>query len=343
MKRFEHGGNVYAHPGCLDFSANLNPLGMPAAAREALVRGVDAFEAYPDPACTELVAALAAFEGVPPEWVVACAGATDAFARLCAALRPRAVLVCAPCYSGYEQAAEQVGARVVRHLLEREGGFVATRALADAIVCGVDMAFLANPNNPTGRCLPRDVLASCLGRARETGTVVVLDECFVDLTRRAGSNDLLASHPGLVLVKACTKTFSLAGLRLGYALCADEGLCARLRDVGQPWAVSVPAQVAGVACLGDVDYLRRSQELVARERERLGAALAARGLNAIPGEANYLLFEGPEGLDAQLLHHRVLVRSCENYVGLDGRWFRIAVRTPEENDRLVHVLGEVLP
>ena len=340
LRRFEHGGNVYAHAGCVDFSASLNPLGMPQSVREALCDGVDAFGCYPDPACTELVRALAAFEQVPCEWVLACAGATDAFARVCAALRPPHALVCAPCYSGYEQALEQVGSEVVCHTLSAERGFV----LEDVPVAhsGASVVFVANPNNPTGLCVERDVLVRCLDRAREAGALVVLDECFVDLTQHAGSNDLLARYPNLVIVKAFTKTFALAGLRLGYALCSDAELLERLRAAGQPWAVSVPAQIAGVACADQGDYLARSRRLVAHERERLSQALASHGLAVVPSDANYLLFCGPRGLDQKLLARGILVRTCDNFRGLDNTWYRVAVRLPAQNAKLVDALGEVL-
>lgn len=342
MRRFEHGGNVYAHPGCLDFSANLNPLGMPQRARDVLCERVDAFAVYPDPACHELVQAIAAFEEVPRAWVVPCAGATDAFARLCAVRKPRVGLVCAPCYSGYEQALEQVGARVTHVCLAASDDFVAGPALADALIPDIDMVFLANPNNPTGRCLPRDVLVGCLERARAIGALVVLDECFVDLSRQPRANDLLAAWPNLVLVKACTKTFCLAGLRLGYALCADEGKVRALWRAGQPWAVSVPAQLAGVACLEDEDFVSRSQASIAQERTYLFSSLRALGLRVVPGEANYLLFEAPRALGDALLARGVLVRSCDNFCGLDERWHRIAVRTHDQNVRLVAALGEVV-
>lgn len=342
MERFEHGGNVWAHPGCVDFSANLNPLGMPTAAREALRSNVDKFERYPDPASTELVDALSAAEGVPRPWVVACAGATDAFARVCAVLRPRRALVCAPCYSGYEQALAQAGADVVAHLLSPADDFALGPDFARAIDNTIDLVFLANPNNPTGRCVERAVLLACLERAQACGAHVVLDECFADLTGRASSVELLCAHPHLVLVKAFTKTYALAGLRLGYALCSDEALAWRLREAGQPWSVSAPAQIAGVACLADEGYLARSRELVAHERARLADALAACGLRAIGGEANYLLFQGPSSLDDALLAHGILIRSCANYRGLDQTWHRVAVRTPHENDALIAALGEVL-
>ncbi len=340
MDRFEHGGNVYAHDGCVDFSANINPLGMPQTARNVLMNNIDAFTRYPDPACGELTRALATFEQVPHAWVLACAGATDAFARICSTVRPRHALVYAPCYSGYEQALEQVGAQVVVHALDYGKGF-SVEGLAIPEL-GADLVFVANPNNPTGRCVRRDVLVSLLDKAKECGAVVVLDECFIDLTTCSRSNDLLDAYHNLVIVKAFTKTFALAGLRLGYALCADARLLERMRAAGQPWAVSVPAQLAGVACVEDKEYLPRSLDLIARERERMRRALESCDLQVVPSDANYLLFKGPRNLYEQLLCRRILVRPCDNYHGLDKSWNRVAVRLPHENDLLLNALEEVL-
>lgn len=342
MERFEHGGDVYGHPGVADFSASLNPLGMPAAAREALLASVDACELYPDPHAHELVRALATFEQVDEKWVVPCAGATDAIARLCHVVRPRRALVFAPCYGGYEQALAQLGVEARVTLLREQDGFALGEDAALAIERGIDLVFLANPNNPTGQCLGRAALEACLARATEAGAVVALDECFVDLSDGTGSNDLLASHSNLVIVKAFTKSFCLAGLRLGYALCADATMVEALWWAGQQWAVSVPAQVAGVACAGEREYLARGQELVRGERARLVRALENLGLRVVPSDANYLLFHGPEGLGQTLLARGVMVRECDNFVGLGPGWYRVAVRTPEENALLLAALGEVL-
>lgn len=328
---------MYAHPGCVDFSANLNPLGMPEGVRRVLQDNVGAYCQYPDPACRQLTDALAAFETVPRNWVLACAGATDAFWRICAVVRPSRAVVCAPCYSGYEQALQQVGADVsYQHLSEK------TNFSFAGFATGYDLAFVANPNNPTGRCVDRNALVACLDEAQLRGAYVVLDECFIDLSLRERSNDLLGRYDNLVLVKAFTKTFALAGLRLGYVLCSNEELLGKLHAVGQPWAVSVPAQLAGVACADAADLLQRSRVLVARERGRLFEALARRGLHVIDGEANFLLFKGPPGLCDGFLSRGILVRSCGNFVGLDERWYRIAVRTPKENDLLIAALEEVV-
>ena len=128
----------------------------------------------------------------------------------------------------------------------------------------------------------------------------------------------------------------------GDILFADDALAEKLRQTGQPWAVSVPAQVAGVACAGEGSYLERSRALVRVERERLIGALTTLGLRVVPSDANYLLLFGPEGLGRALLARGVMVRACDNFVGLGPGWYRVAVRTPEQNALLVAVLREVL-
>ena len=341
MRQYEHGGNIYAHPTCVDFSANRNPLGMPAAAREALRTCADACEAYPDPQCAKLTDALAAFEHVPREWMLPCAGATDAFVRICLALLPSNALVCDPCYSGYEQALELVDAHITHHKLQSEEDFAVTERLVDELDESVNIAFLANPNNPTGLCVPRVVMDAFLERAAAQDAVVVLDECFVDLTDNGGSNDLLERFANLVIVKALTKSFCLAGLRVGYAMCSDEGLLARLRLVGQPWAVSAPAQLAGAAALADKTYLQRSRGVITRERIHLMRELRALGLRVVPGEANYLLLEADPKTFEKLLQRGILVRPCDNFNGLDKRWLRVAIRTSHQNDLLLRALKEV--
>lgn len=402
MERFEHGGDIYTHEGVLDYSANLNPQGIPASALAAVRNAIDHFDVYPDPACRELISAIARFEGVSENHAVPTAGATDAIARACSAIAEQGacgkVLVCAPCYSGYEQAIEQAGMEVARHTLREEEGFQVNASILASIDDTVGGVFLANPNNPTGLCLDHDLLVCVLETCRDMGIVVVLDECFIDLTQEKGSTPLLDVFPNLIIVKALTKTFALAGLRVGYALCSDAALIDRMRKAGQMWAVSTPAQVAGVAALEESDYVARGQELVAAERARLFAALEECGMRVVPGQANYLMFKDasavacapspssavfndkeppaaamghahtieipdsaldrtathieasrqdsayaltPNSLYDALLARGILIRRCENYQGLSGSWFRIAVRTPQENDRFIAALKEV--
>lgn len=343
MEAFEHGGNVWAHLGAIDFSASLNPLGMPPAARAALAAGIDACMRYPDPACTALTAAIADAWGVAAAHVLACAGATDALGRIAQVLRPRQVLLPTPAYVGYAEAFARFGTEVSSFALDEADDFALTGAFVEAVrKTEADLVLVANPNNPTGRLVAPDLIEEVLDVAAARALTVVVDECFCGLTGAAGSATLLEAHPNLVLVGALTKSHALAGLRVGHLMCADASLLNRLRAAGPPWAVSVPAQLAGVAALADKGFLAASVEAIARQRERLVQGLSRLGVRVIPSDANFVLFRTRPGLAADLAERDILIRCCANFAGLDETWYRAAVRTEQENDLLLEAIGEVL-
>ena len=341
MERFEHGGDVYSHPGVVDFSASLNPLGMPDGVQAALREGVGSFDVYPDMSCRAFVRAIAEREQVPASYVLACAGATDALSRVCSALRPRRSLVCSPGYSGYEQAIEQAGGEVSRHFLLESDGF-SCNAVPGAVAGGVEALFLANPNNPTGLTVEPDLLERIVSEAAARDVRVVLDESFIDFTDEVGAARLLDSFENLVIVKSLTKMYAIAGVRVGYMLCSSASMLQACAAAGQPWAVSTPAQLAGTAALSDSGFCDRTRTYVNARRGELAAGLSQLGLKVVPGKANYLLFKCARSLYEPLLERGFLIRRCENFAGLDGRWYRVAVRTREENAALIAALKEVL-
>lgn len=340
LGRFDHGADVYDAAGkprqLIDFSASLNPLGMPEAVVDALRSGVGHFDAYPDPASRALRAALAQAHGVPVDYLVCTAGASDLIARLCQVLRPDAALVTAPCFSGYEQALEQVGARIVRIPWPSPEG------QPPFLQGGAPLCFLCNPNNPTGLVLDRALLAQLLDEARSMGMVVALDECFLDFTDEPSAVELCEEYPNLVVIRAFTKLYAMAGLRLGYGVCSDVGFVRRLHEAGQPWAVSTPAQVAGLAALAVPQWAERTRAYVDREREVLADGLRRLGMEVVPGKANYLLFKSAVPLYEPLLERGFLIRRCGNFVGLDDSWYRVAVRTAGENAALLAALQDVM-
>ena len=372
MERFEHGGDIYTHEGAIDFSANLNPLGMPQAVKDALRDNVEHFDAYPDLECRELRKAIAQAEGVSEDMVLCTAGATDLMQRVCLALAsarrdtldvpgeidvalqreidsPRdgaahieRALVTAPCFSGYEEALEQACVPIVRHvLLEEEGFNVTERFVGDVAENPHALVFLCNPNNPTGLTVDRDLIVRVVRAAREAESIVVLDECFLDFTHEPSMVPLCREHPNLVVMRAFTKMYAIAGLRLGYGICSDADFLGRVRAAGQPWAVSTPAQVAGVAALSVEGWAKQTRAYVDAERERLASGLHSLGLRVIDGKANYLMFQCRGDLYEPLLQRGFLIRRCENYQGLDSSWFRIAVRTASENEAFMQALADV--
>ena len=328
----------------LDFSANVSPLGLPRGVRDAVVRSLETAERYPDPLCRALGGAIAGVEEVSPDWVLCGGGAADLIYRAVLAKRPGRALVTAPAFAEYEAALSLVGCGIDRFFLRESEDFMLGESFLEAITPDTDMVFLCQPNNPTGRTIPRTLLCAVLERCRAAKALLVVDECFCGLLDQPETftmKGLLGEHPNLLILKAFTKLYAMAGLRLGYCLCADTALLGRMRRAGQPWAVSGPAQAAGIAALKETDYVEAVRALIRAERPRLAAELGRLGLRVIPGEANYLLFYSPVPLGEALRRRGVLIRDCSNYHGLGRGWYRTAVRGREDNGRLIAALTEV--
>ena len=345
-----HGGDWAGYRAefgrdALDFSANVSPLGLPAGVAAAITNALPTADRYPDPLCRELRAALAGAEGVPADWILCGNGAADLIFRLALAVRPRRALLPAPTFAEYEAALQTVGCAVQRVFLREENEFAVTEEFIDAVTPETDIVFLCQPNNPTGQVTPPALVERLVRRCAECGAVLVVDECFLDFLpdRDAWTaKQLLRDAPQLIILKAFTKLYAMAGVRLGYALCGDATLLEKMRGAGQPWAVSSLAQAAGLAALQETAYAGAVRALIAEQRPRMAAGLRALGLRVMDGQANYLLFRATPDLGEKLRRRGAVVRSCANYPGLDAAWYRTAVRTAEENTRLLQIMGEIL-
>ena len=341
-----HGGDRFGRAVRLDFSVNTNPLGPPPAVVRAVEDAAGRLDQYPDPACRALVSALAAHEGVREEQILCGGGAAELIYGWCAALRPRRALMPAPTFSEYAAALEAAGCAVERWELKRSNGFQPWPDLLEHLeYTDYDAIFLCSPNNPTGQLLDRRFLIQLLGVCRRRGVRVFLDECFLELSdagREAGMAAELEKNPGLFILRAFTKTYAMAGLRLGYCLTADRELLEKRSAMVQPWNVSLPAQKAGLAALGERDYLDRARALIRTERPFLEAGLEKLGLWTCPSSANYLLFYSEKPLWEPLLQRGILIRDCANYRGLGPGWYRVAVRRHEENGALLAALAEIV-
>ena len=344
QKENPHGGDVYSDQIVMDFSANINPLGAPpgalAAAGEALLHA----ERYPDPCCSALVSAIAAAEGVLEQYILCGNGAAELIYSYCAACGALHAVELAPTFCEYTEALTANGCAVERYMLSPETDFLPDMGFLEFLRQRMpDVVFLCNPNNPTGRAIPPKLLAALCAFSAESGVRLFVDECFVELSDRGDSlRAFLAAVPGLFLLRAFTKSYGLAGLRLGYGLCADTALLSRMAERTPPWNVSGPAQAAGAAALRESAFLEESRALIRAGRGELKRGLEDLGMQVCPSEANFLLFRGPANLDRALRARGTAIRSCWNFPGLGPDWYRVAVRRPEENRRLLLQIRECL-
>lgn len=338
-----HGGDIYAGDVRLDFSASVSPLGTPKSVIDALTRVLPELYHYPDPRCRALVQAIAKFERVPQESILCGAGASELIYAYCEAVRPKRAMVLAPTFSEYAIALQRTGCEIVRHTLAAEQHFDLQEDLLPRLSReGIDALFLCNPNNPTGRLIPGELLEKILLRCRERNIALFVDECFLSLSD--GADDLtpfLPDVPQLFILKAFTKSYGMAGLRLGYGLCAGKELLQKMSAAAPPWTVSTPAQAAGVAALKNAAFLAENRALIRAERPRLEEELRKLGFWVCPSQVNYILFRGDVGLTEQLRARGVAIRDCANFEGLTSGWYRVAVRQYEENEQLIAAIRSV--
>lgn len=355
---FEHGGNVHAvwrqkqtTEEILDFSANINPLGLPISVRKALLASLDAIVHYPDPEAAELKQAISSFYKVPERAITLGNGAVEPIYILCQILRPKRVLVTAPTFSEYERAALAAGAEVQGLLLSAEENFIIE---ADKIIerlSSVDMVFITNPNNPTGTLMLGCDIERVLRAAVQTDTLVVVDESFIDFLPDGAKytvKHLLSEYANLVIVQSMTKFYAIPGLRLGFVLANDE-INHGLDLAKDPWNVNSLAQVAGIAALQDTHYQQNSVSYMAKANTALYQAIGElSGIKAFRPSVNFMLLDITEtGLSSGefcelAASYNILLRNCSNYRGLSDRYIRTAVKRMEDNEKLVQVLQQIM-
>jgi L-threonine-O-3-phosphate decarboxylase len=366
-----HGGNLtwaaeLAHcsiDALFDFSASINPLGPPAtaiAALQSLLQPTQptALTAYPDPTYRRLRGAIAQHHGVLPDWVLPGNGAAELLTWACrdlAAESATALLV--PSFGDYRRALAAFAATVQPVPLEA----VATLPDLGTPTRGTPTRgtptrrtrtrrtrtmglLLNNPHNPSGQLFPRAVLAACLERF----ALVVVDEAFMDFLPGEPESVVswVSEYPNLVVVRSLTKFYSLPGLRLGYAIAHPDRL-RRWQQWRDPWSVNTLAAAVGETVLQDRAFQQQTWDWLATCKPML-----QRGIHDIPGltttdsAANFLLVHSDRPVPplqlALLRHHKILIRDCLSFPELGDRYFRIAIRTAAENERLLAALETCL-
>ncbi|MEA1049076.1 threonine-phosphate decarboxylase CobD [Lamprobacter modestohalophilus] len=351
-----HGGDLQAlarrsgRPAgsLLDFSANINPLGMPFVAKAAMIAAIDDLAHYPDPACTALRAAIGQHLGVAEERIVVGNGAEQLIWWLPRLLDASRVLVAAPAYLDYRRAAAVWQRPLVSIPLSFDEGFALDLGRLSAQLRSGDLVWIGQPNNPTGRLVNPEALR--LAATAHPQVNWAIDEAFIDFVSAAESA-VRWGLPNLIVVRSMTKFYALAGLRLGYAVLTSARAADYIRLLPE-WSVNSLAAAAGAAILNDPalpDYALRTRALISTERRRLTDALRGLGLEVIDGVANYLLLRLPlqaptaaDLADRLLRSEGIAVRVCDNYEALDARYLRIAVRAEVDNQRLLTAMTHLL-
>lgn len=351
----QHGGNIIQAAAAIgvdansltDFSANINPLGMPDSLKRAITENLALAERYPDVEYRALHQALAHHHKIPAEWVLAGNGETELIFNLVQQLSPRTALLLTPGFAEYRRALTRVGCEIVDFQLSEEQGWQPDESLLSALTPDLDCLFLCTPNNPTGLLLDNVLLLAIAQRCRENSIALIVDEAFLDfLPDEPGLIPRLSNFPQLYVLRSLTKFFAIAGLRLGYLVSADTVTVGRIRTLREPWTINAFAALAGEVILNDRDYIEASYRWLSAEQPRLYQGLSElQGITVWPPRANYIFLRCDiDGLELQrvLLEKNILIRHCANYPGLDARYYRVAIKSQMDNDKLLDALRRVL-
>ena len=340
MKKYEHGGRSDVK---YDFSANINPLGIPPNIKQAIINSIDSAQKYPDPECRELTEKIALKEHTKAENIVCGNGAADLIYRIVSVIKPHNAVICSPTFSEYEKALFENKCCIRKFPLCPEKDFLCDDAITEALTSDTDMLIMCNPNNPTGKVIPTDLLEKICSICEKNNIFFLCDECFMDFVK--DSDQLTAGrfiNNRVIILKAFTKIYAMPGIRLGYAVFGSSSLGEDVRRRGQFWAVSSIAQAAGIAALQEKGFVNKTIELIENERRFLTESLRKLGFRVFGSDANFILFYCEFALDKILTKKSIAIRNCENFDGLGKGYFRIAVRSHEENLMFTKALKECI-
>lgn len=327
--------------GMIDYSSNVNPLGFPAQVKKAL--DYSKIPTYPDHHSTKLRQALSKYLRMPASNIAIGNGATEIIYDFCRAVSKTKVLMVSPTFGEYEAASRLCGSKpefFATLNLESDLEKFITKIPKNGLV------FVCNPNNPTGDLTSRHSMEKIIRAAKAKLTIVFVDECFIELTQTPNQSviDMMPKYQNLFVLRSLTKSFGLAGLRLGYAA-GNKELIAILNKIKVPWSVNGLAQQAGLAALSDKKLLAKTQRLIKTESKFLINSISnIDGFSCLGSATNFILIKTKQPaklVQKKLLRKNILVRDCSNFRGLDSHYIRIAVRTHKENQKLVSALEKI--
>ncbi len=346
----EHGGNIYRYAEQLnisetqiiDFSASINPLGLPMSVVDE-IQGINgSMYHYPDPEAKRLKEAIAAFYDIEANSIICGNGSTELIYLCVRALKPKRVIIPAPTFSEYERACLLSGAEIRYFYLKTKNSFDIESERFIKAMNGCDMAFICNPNNPTGRLIKNEELLEIAEAARQLKCYLVVDEAFIDFIPEHSIIKDVQGNPYLIVLRSMTKFYALSALRLGFGV-FHPSVINMMWQNKEPWTVNTIAQIAGIAALKDNDYRKETFRIIHEGKNLMEQGLMGLSIDYIPSEVNYYLLKMPNAQQIISDLHKVyiLTRDCSNFRGLDKSYIRVAVKSPEDINRLLKELSNL--
>ncbi|SDK69956.1 threonine-phosphate decarboxylase CobD [Natronincola ferrireducens] len=356
-----HGGNLFEiqrkcnidKNSLLDYSANINPLGVPATLKTLITNRINDLEHYPDIYYHELKYAIATYYSLSIEDIFVGNGAAQIIFDSIHTLRPQKSILLAPTFSEYERALKSCNTAIVKHQLKEEENFdLDIDKFIKEIDDSIDLIVLCNPNNPTSRLITTKGLEKILQKSREVNAYLIIDEAFMDFVEDQQCYSMLdkyRDYTNLIIVRAFTKFYGVPGLRLGFGVCRNSGLIEQLHQRMLPWSLNTFAGYFGEVLRSETTYVEKTHQWLQQEKKRFVEELKKiEGLKVFSPSVNFILikilvagFDVPQ-LKQRMLEKNILIRDCSTFDNLDKKFFRIAVKSRIHNEIFTKTLMEVM-
>lgn len=350
-----HGGNVYRYQrmgkeNILDYSSNINPFGLSQTFINFAKENFKVLTKYPDPDYLDLRNKIAEYNAVKLENVIVGNGATEILFLYMKALKPKKVLLLAPCFAEYKRALDSIQTKVEYFPLEKKRDFVLN---VDKFIKAIksnhyDLVLLCNPNNPTGTLIDLEALEQIKNCVEGEKIYLLIDEAFIEFVGEwKTKTGMLLQSENIFVMRALTKFFAIPGLRLGYGLSYNQEVLQKLQAEKEPWSVNAFANLAGLVMLDDREYIDKTEAWIQEEKRFMYQELRKiSNIKVYKTEANFILLElftmDSACLQEKMLEKDVLIRDASNFKFLNHRFVRLAIKERESNIRVLRTLAEII-
>lgn len=328
----------------IDFSVNINPLGVPEKLKEKLKNSIDHLESYPEIDGISAKNILSERLNVHSEHLILGNGATELIYLFAKTFKPKKVLIIEPTFTEYERAFSLNTSEIYHFQCKEDDDF---KINIESLIKEIDeirpeVLVVCNPNNPTGIFTERESMRQVLDKLKSIDGKLFIDESFIDFTERDLYTSMIEDYP-IFILRSMTKIYAIPGLRLGYGL-ANKSIIERMNKHKEPWTINSLALDSVEVLLEDIEYKDETQKWYLSEKKYLRESLKQiRLLSIYESEGNFFLckLKSSNSIELRdyLLDLGIYIRTCEDFYGLDDSFVRIAVRTREENSALIRALN----
>lgn len=341
----KHGG-YYGDNDIIDFSVNINPFGYPKGIESYIIKTLKEINKYPEIDGVTSKKYIANNLGVNHENIIIGNGAIELIYLYAKLFINKDIVVIQPTFNEYQRAFAPYNCRLINYITMEEEEFKinASKLMSFLKEIKPDLVILCNPNNPTGSFMPYEEMLEIFKYSKEENISWLIDESFIDFTDKESAIKYISEYP-LFIVHSLTKFFGVPGLRIGYGIASKE-VINKLHKYKEPWSLNSFALNLLPVIINDYDYIAKTKRWINKERKYLFDSLSAiKDISVFETKTNFFLckylLSSTIELQDKLLQKGIYIRTCEDFVGLGNNYFRIAIKSREDNDKLIEILKEI--